>query len=423
MAQRSILVAIVLLLLLLVPGGAAAQPQPQTAPCVQAVMAAMTKRGAPYVWEAAGPNAFDCSGLTYWAYRQAGIDIGRTTYNQRFSGTAVNCNLSHIAGDATTCWSPGDLVFLAYPGGQHVAIYAGRGLFMDCYNPSTGCILHDVTQDSFYREHFWQARRIVSGCEHMTIDPGDPTSNPPINDQPAYESIPDLISYVSFTVPDFAFWWPVTSPPARPGFGDFIGSTLYPFLWLAWFIGELVRDLATFAQWMAQYAANFLALAINACITGLNGIWRMVVHFWIGVKSIFYASWAMGEDFRSWLYALSAWLQTGLLSSLAILAVVFDAVLLAISFVLELAWSVVGILGWIVGLALSLIVSIITALSSTDAPAILAHQSPVYGIVRGAVDAIFDSALGWLAWLAIACIYVWFFVWLQRRFSGDKETA
>jgi hypothetical protein len=41
-----------------------------------AVKAALTKLGKPYVWGAKGPNEFDCSGLTHWAYAQAGITLG-----------------------------------------------------------------------------------------------------------------------------------------------------------------------------------------------------------------------------------------------------------------------------------------------------------------------------------------------------------
>src|SRR5437867_7836131 len=50
---------------------------------------------------------------------------------------------------------------------------------MDCFNYAVGCVLHDVSRNSFYRNHFYQARRIVSGCEGLTIDPGVPLPPPP----------------------------------------------------------------------------------------------------------------------------------------------------------------------------------------------------------------------------------------------------
>jgi len=46
---------------------------------VAIAQAALTQRGKPYTWGGVGPNSFDCSGLVFWAYNQAGVRIGRTT--------------------------------------------------------------------------------------------------------------------------------------------------------------------------------------------------------------------------------------------------------------------------------------------------------------------------------------------------------
>jgi len=54
-----------------------------------AVRAALGKIGRPYVWGAKGPSSFDCSGLTGWAWRQAGIQLGADTYHQISDGVAV----------------------------------------------------------------------------------------------------------------------------------------------------------------------------------------------------------------------------------------------------------------------------------------------------------------------------------------------
>ena len=54
-----------------------------------AARAALGKLGRPYVWGAKGPNSFDCSGLTGWAWRQAGIQLGADTYQQIHDGIAV----------------------------------------------------------------------------------------------------------------------------------------------------------------------------------------------------------------------------------------------------------------------------------------------------------------------------------------------
>lgn len=55
----------------------------------RAVDAALSKLGVPYVWGAKGPNVFDCSGLTQWAWRQAGVTLGPDTYSQINQGVPV----------------------------------------------------------------------------------------------------------------------------------------------------------------------------------------------------------------------------------------------------------------------------------------------------------------------------------------------
>jgi len=86
----------------------------------QALEAALTKRGDPYVWGAAGPSAFDCSGLVVWAYAQEGITLPHFTGDQWNSGMHVS----------RSDLEPGDLVFF-YPDISHVGIYLGNGLMVD----------------------------------------------------------------------------------------------------------------------------------------------------------------------------------------------------------------------------------------------------------------------------------------------------
>jgi cell wall-associated NlpC family hydrolase len=84
--------------------------------------AAMSRRGMPYVWGAAGPTSFDCSGLVQWSFRQAGILMPRVAADQALSGPSVP--VSQL--------QPGDLLFYhtdpTDPGYiSHVAIYLGNG--------------------------------------------------------------------------------------------------------------------------------------------------------------------------------------------------------------------------------------------------------------------------------------------------------
>ncbi|MCQ9168361.1 C40 family peptidase, partial [Corynebacterium amycolatum] len=66
------------------------------------VSAARSKIGSPYVWGATGPNSFDCSGLTSWAYQQVGKSIPRTSQAQASQGTAVS---SPALGDIVSFYS------------------------------------------------------------------------------------------------------------------------------------------------------------------------------------------------------------------------------------------------------------------------------------------------------------------------------
>ena len=73
----------------------------------RAVAAAKTRQGAPYVWGAEGPNAFDCSGLVQWAYGKVGVDLPRTTYDLVNSGAPVSRE-NIRAGDLILCnWKQG----------------------------------------------------------------------------------------------------------------------------------------------------------------------------------------------------------------------------------------------------------------------------------------------------------------------------
>jgi cell wall-associated NlpC family hydrolase len=100
-------------------GTAVASPQAAKAagPAAQvAVDTAMAQIGDPYVWAAAGPDAFDCSGLTQYAYAAAGVSLPHSSSMQSQMGTPVS--RSEL--------QPGDLVFFYSPV-SHVGMYIGNG--------------------------------------------------------------------------------------------------------------------------------------------------------------------------------------------------------------------------------------------------------------------------------------------------------
>ncbi|MCS5479391.1 NlpC/P60 family protein [Corynebacterium sp. YIM 101645] len=107
------------------PGPAVAPAAPAAAPSTgQAIVDAVrSKVGAPYAWGATGPNAFDCSGLTTWAYQQVGKSIPRTSQAQASQGQQVPLDQLQ----------PGDIIAY-YGGASHVGIYAGNGMIIDALN-------------------------------------------------------------------------------------------------------------------------------------------------------------------------------------------------------------------------------------------------------------------------------------------------
>lgn len=109
-----------------------------------ALDAAKTKVGAMYSWGAAGPANFDCSGLVQWAYKQAGIKLPRTSFEQSHVGAPV----------AFSNLKPGDLVITN--GGGHVGLYAGEGLLLNAVQSGEPVSYTNLTADDVVT-----ARRIV----------------------------------------------------------------------------------------------------------------------------------------------------------------------------------------------------------------------------------------------------------------------
>ncbi|MGW3113971.1 NlpC/P60 family protein [Streptomyces sp. NPDC001091] len=94
-----------------------------------AFSAAQSKIGTPYVYGATGPSSYDCSGLTSWAYAQAGVSIPRTSESQANIGTRIY---------STSDLQVGDLVFF-FNDIHHVGLYAGNGQIL--HAPRTGTVV------------------------------------------------------------------------------------------------------------------------------------------------------------------------------------------------------------------------------------------------------------------------------------------
>ncbi|HVJ49018.1 NlpC/P60 family protein [Desulfitobacterium sp.] len=107
--------------------------------------------GTPYVWGGTSPSGFDCSGFTQYVFRQAGIDLSRTSQSQYNQGTSV----------ARSNLKAGDLVFFSTygSGATHVGIYAGNNTMIDSSN---GGVTYENMNNSYWDPRYLGARRLIS---------------------------------------------------------------------------------------------------------------------------------------------------------------------------------------------------------------------------------------------------------------------
>ncbi|HEY3528678.1 MAG TPA: C40 family peptidase [Nocardioides sp.] len=127
------------------PSGPADPPTPSDDPpapasgATRAIAFARSQIGDPYVWGAAGPNAWDCSGLTMGAWRAGGISLPHYSVAQYTESTPISRDSLR----------PGDLVFWGSSSSPssiyHVALYVGNGMIIQA--PRTG---RDVEEVSMY---------------------------------------------------------------------------------------------------------------------------------------------------------------------------------------------------------------------------------------------------------------------------------
>ncbi|MGH9250343.1 MAG: NlpC/P60 family protein [Acidimicrobiales bacterium] len=113
-----------------------------------AVKAALSKLGYPYVYGGKGPDSFDCSGFTSWAWRQAGVSLSSSSSAQANQGTRVS----------VSALQPGDILFYGSPV-SHVAMYIGNGQVVHASNPRTDVTIAPAMQAGGSRKPFAGAMR------------------------------------------------------------------------------------------------------------------------------------------------------------------------------------------------------------------------------------------------------------------------
>jgi cell wall-associated NlpC family hydrolase len=119
-------------------GGTTTYKGPTSTQAEKAVAFAYAQIGKPYVFGAAGPDAYDCSGLTMASWAAAGVSIPRTSYEQWD-------DLPHVPISQI---QPGDI--LVFNDAGHVGIYVGDGELIDA--PQTGLDVEKVALSGWYSE-------------------------------------------------------------------------------------------------------------------------------------------------------------------------------------------------------------------------------------------------------------------------------
>ncbi|MBU8871749.1 MAG: C40 family peptidase [Gemmatimonadales bacterium] len=118
---------------------------------IQAATLARDQIGKQYQWGAAGPDRFDCSGLTHYVFGNLGVDLPRVSREQARMGQKIG--RSELQS--------GDLVFFSTSGStiNHVGIYLDNGKFVHAPRKHTP-VRTDSLNDSWWRQRFRMARRL-----------------------------------------------------------------------------------------------------------------------------------------------------------------------------------------------------------------------------------------------------------------------
>jgi cell wall-associated NlpC family hydrolase len=116
-----------------------AAPPADAGPGQRALAAAEAERGKPYRYAGAGPNSFDCSGLTMWAWRAAGVSLPHSATDQYQSTPHVT--LSSL--------QPGDLLYFGSSTGNigHVTMYVSPGRMIEAEDTGTVVSINPIRSD------------------------------------------------------------------------------------------------------------------------------------------------------------------------------------------------------------------------------------------------------------------------------------
>ncbi len=189
-----------------------------------AIDTALAQIGLPYVWGGNGPTAghagFDCSGLTTFSYKAAGVPLPRTAHTQYYAGP-------HVPTGAPL--QPGDLVFYGTPAKvHHVGLYLGAGRMVNA--PTFG----KPVQTAYYRwgrdDYLGATRPAATGQPSTGPLPSAPPAPPPPADTsqapPVFEAPPAPLPETPLPAPtDPQPPEPVTAADAIGAASAFSGTT------------------------------------------------------------------------------------------------------------------------------------------------------------------------------------------------------
>ncbi len=130
---------------------------PQHPHAADVVKFALSKLGAPYIWAAAGPDTFDCSGLILWAWSQAGVPLDHYTGFQ-YAQTTHIAVADLLPGDLVFFWGAGET---GDPG--HVGLYIGDGLMVHAPHAGGNVMLSSI--------YYWPSGTFSAS---RVVDPASP---------------------------------------------------------------------------------------------------------------------------------------------------------------------------------------------------------------------------------------------------------